>query len=161
MNLSKKSVDAVDAAARGALPTNISAQEGPCSLTVEVETADTIGVSFSRIDFTCADLADADLAELEAWGERLSRKVNYLLEPLVVLEVDSVGGEVDVRSQKPTIRDGVKSYYEIRIKDGGTLSFQRVSFNPETKNHLPSSCQLTREAFERLVEDFAATSTAV
>ncbi len=158
MNLSKKSVDAVDAAALGGLPTEISAQDGPCSLRVQLESADTIGVSFSSLDFTHADLADADLAELEAWGERLSKKVNYLLEPLVVLEVDSVGGEVDVRSQKPSVREGVKSYYEIRIKEGGTLSFQRVSFDPTSKVRQPSSCQLTREAFERLVEDFAATA---
>lgn len=157
MSLSQKIVAAVDASA-GSSPCDVSAAEGPNQVSLRLTAGGTVGVAFDAIDFaTSARPAWTD-AELRAWGDRLAARVTYLMEPLVVLEVDPVAGEVELRSLAPTTRGGLRSYYEVRLNRQGALRFARVLFDENTRQRRPATCQLTREVLERLTDDLVATS---
>ena len=67
------------------------------------------------------------------------------MEPLVVLEVDAVGGEVELRSQSPSARDTLRSFYEVTLRREGTLHLRRVAFDAADRRRRPIACQLTRE----------------
>ena len=88
---------------------------------------------------------------------RLAGRITYLMEPLKVLEVDSGGGEVQIRSQSPTARDGERGYYEIRLFRQGMLRMQRFIYDASTRQRRESPCQLTREVLERLADDISAS----
>jgi hypothetical protein len=94
---------------------------------------------------------------LKAWGDRVAARVTYLMEPLVVIEVDPVGGEVELRSQSPTARNGQRTYYEVRMNRQGTLRLGRVAFDEQTRRRSAVTCQLTREVIERLTDDLVAS----
>ncbi len=47
------------------------------------------------------------------------------MEPLKVLEIDSGGGEVQIRSQSPTTRNEQRGYYEMRLFRQGLLRMER------------------------------------
>jgi hypothetical protein len=79
------------------------------------------------------------------------------MEPLKVLEVDSGGGEVHIRSQSPTSRDDQKSYYEVRLFKQGVLRLGRRSFDEATRRRAVVPCRLTREVLERLGDDIVAS----
>ena len=44
------------------------------------------------------------------------------MEPLVVLEHDPIGGQVEIRSEAPTHRSGRRTYYEVRLHRPGDLA---------------------------------------
>jgi hypothetical protein len=80
------------------------------------------------------------------------------MEPLVVLEVDPVGVEVELRSQSPTARNGLRSYYEARLSRDGRLHIHRVAFDPVTCVRQSVGFQVTREVLERLADDLVDTA---
>lgn len=155
MTLSRKSVAAVEEALRDGLPRTVSVEAGPSRLAIDLVAADSIGVAFRSLELHRADRSGSGVESLRVWGERLSERVHYLLEPLVVLEVDQVGGTVEIKSKAPSHREGLKSYYELRIGPDASLRFGRVAYSPDTKSRSTIDCRLTREAFERLVDDLA------
>jgi hypothetical protein len=158
MSLSRKIAAALDARAEaGGLPAEVSASDGPHKVALTLEAGGKVGVAFDRLEYTCAERTDWSAEALKAWGDRLAARLTYLMEPLVVLEVDAVGGEVELRSQLPTARDGTRSYYELRLDRGGTLRLTRKVYDESTRTRRAASCQLTREALERLADDLAAS----
>ena len=75
-----------------------------------------------------------------------------------MLEVDAQGGEVELRSQSPTPRGQLRSYYEVRLNKAGTLRLDRVGFDPSDRRRRPMQFQLSREVLERLADDLADTA---
>ena len=80
------------------------------------------------------------------------------MEPLVVLEVDRIGTEVELRSAKPSVRESQLRYYELRLESSGAAHLRRVLFDRDTRTRSTVPCTLGAEALERLVEDFTATA---
>lgn len=154
MSLSRKIAAALDAATG---PGVVSAQDGPYTIALNVEQSGTVGVSLVQLEFASQDHTDWTSDALKAWGDRIAARVTYLMEPLVVIEVDPVGGEVDLRSQSPTSRDGRRTYYEVRMNRQGALRLGRVAFDEQTRRRSTVPCQLTREVIERLADDLVAT----
>jgi len=158
MSLSQKIAAALDSRPDiGALPCEISVEEGAHRLTVQLTASGPVGLAFSRVEFAAEEGQHSPEA-LRAWGDRLASRLTYLMEPLVVLEHDPVGGEVEIRSKAPTARAGHRSYYEIRLNPSGTLNLSRVSFDESTRCRQPIPCQMTREVLDRLTDDFVATA---
>lgn len=158
MSLSRKIAAALDARPHtDPLPADLSVAEGPDRLTLHLTAAAPMGVAFDRLRFdsTLRDSWTAD--SLRAWGDRVAKRLTYLMEPLVVLEVDAEAGEVELRSQAPTPRDDRKSYYEVRLHRQGSLNLRRVAFDETTRRRSDVECQLTREVLERLADDLVAS----
>lgn len=160
MSLSQKIAAALDARPdNGVLPCDVTVEDGPTRLTLALTASGPVGLAFDTLDFATAARAGRSPEDVRAWGERIASRVNYLMEPLVVLEHDKVAGDVELRSHAPTTRADQRAYYEVRLSPRGTLRFARVAFDESTRRRHPASCQMTREVLERFTDDLVATAS--
>ena len=158
MTLSRKIAAAVDEiTAPLEAPHEVTVEEGPSRLTLHLSAAGPVGLAFDALDFATTARPEWSPEALRGWGDRLAARLTYLMEPLVVLEHDPVDNQVEIRSESPTHRSGRRTYYEIRLQARGTLRLSRVSYDEATRQRQPVSCQLTREALERLADDLVAS----
>jgi len=151
--LNRKIADALDG---GTTDRPLSVVDAPHVVTLDLTSASPAGVAFHRLDFAVEGAAERSIDELTDWGNRLAARLTYLMETLVVLETDPLGGEVELRSRTPTPRGGKRSYYELRLRRNVSLSLVRVAYDESTRRRETIPCQLTREALERLVDDLVA-----
>ena len=137
----------------------VAAQDGPDRLELLVAAGSPVGVELEHLDFTWSrpepprlDDRRAPRPGATAWPQR----VTYLMEPLVVLEVDAAGGEVELRSQSPTPRGQLRSYYEVQLRKDRDPP--PANGSPSTRPPAaarPTTFQLSREVLERLADDLA------
>ncbi len=161
MTLSRKIVAAVEAAPAGggsSPPSVVAAETGSHRLALALTDRGPVGLAFASLSFEATgrtlDLATADL---RAWGARLAARLTYLMEPLVVLEVDAEAGEAELRSQNPTARADRRSFYEVRLRRQGALQLHRVAFDDASRRRSTVPCQMTVEVLERLADDLVAS----
>ncbi len=160
MTLSRKIAAAVDeCTAPLEAPREVTVEEGTDRLALHMNAAGPVGLAFDALVFATSSRPEWPPEALRGWGERLTARLTYLMEPLVVLEHDPIGGEVEIRSESPTIlpRSTASAYYEIRLRTGGTLHLSRIAYDYTTGRRRAVPCQLTREALERLVDDLVAS----
>ncbi len=158
MTLSRKIAAAVDEyTAPLVAPREVTVEEGTSRLTLHLNAAGPVGLAFDALDFATTARPEWSPEALRGWGDRLTARLTYLMEPLVVLEHDPVDNQVEIRSESPTRRSGRRTYYEVRLHPRGTLRLSRVSYDEATRQRQPASCQLTRETLERLADDLVAS----
>jgi hypothetical protein len=158
MSLSKKIAAALDENTKAyVMPCTVTVEESPHRVTLHLTALDTVGVAFSSFEFATSSRPEWTSEALNEWGTRLAGRITYLMEPLKVLEIDSGGGEVQIRSQSPTTRDTERGYYEMRLFRQGMLRMQRFTYDAKAQKRRESPCQLTREVLERLADDIAAS----
>lgn len=153
MTLSRKIVAAVESSADPASCRRVEAGSGPSRVALSLQETGPVGLSFDRLDFARDLDAPLSAADLRGWGDRLASRLTYLMEPLVLLEVDAEAGEAELRSRQPSRRDDLRSYYDVRLGRAGTLRLQRVAFDDATRARHAVPCRMTVEALERLVDD--------
>lgn len=159
MSLSRKIAAEVDDLVKtGAPPRCIRVSEGPHAIDLPVTLATPMGVECSGFEFRADDRGALSMDELRAWGDRLSARVTYLMEPLKPQEADALAGEVLMRSGAPTEKGGRRSYYEARLKSTGALRFDRIAYDESARTRKPIPCQFTSEVVERLADDLVATA---
>lgn len=159
MSLSKKIAAALDENTKAyVLPCTVTVEDSPHRLTLNLTALDTVGLAFSSMEYANSSGTERTPDALKQWGDRLSKKITYLMEPLKVLEVNDQGGEVQMRSQSPTPRDLERAYYEMRLFRQGSLRMERFVYDESTRQRRQVPCQLTRETLERLADDIAASS---
>jgi hypothetical protein len=158
MSLSKKIAAALDENTKAyVLPCTVTIEEFPNRLTLHLSSLDTVGLAFSVMEYANTSRTELSSDALKDWGDRLTKRVTYLMEPLKVFEIDGQGGEVQVRSQNPTARAFERGYYEMRLFRQGNLRMERIVFDASSRERRPTTCQLTREVLERLADDIAAS----
>ncbi|WP_435011242.1 hypothetical protein P12x_002548 [Tundrisphaera lichenicola] len=158
MTLSRKIADAVESlSAGGELPRIVQAEAGPHRLSLNLNAHGPVGIAFENLDFASADQADRSADGLRAWGDRLAARLTYLMEPLIVLEVDAEAGQAELRSQAPTPRANQSSYYEVRLRRDSSLTLRRISIDQATRRRMPIPCQMTVEVLDRLADDLVAS----
>jgi len=159
MSLSKKIAAALDENTKAyLLPCTVAVEESPNRLTLHLTALDTVGLAFTALEFATTSRAEWSSEALKGWGDRLSSRLTYLMEPLKVLEIDAAGGEVQIRSQTLTPRAEQRGYYEVRLFRQGILRMERFVLDEATRQRRPTPCQLTREVLERLADDIAASA---
>ena len=156
MSLSRSLSAAVEAAA--ATPCPIASEAGPHRLALQLTATGPVGLAFDGLDFASIAPLDLSAEALRAWGDRLAARVTYLMEPLVVQEVDAEAGEAELRSQAPTPRADRKSFYEVRLRREGALHLRRLAFDDATRRRGLVPCQMTLEVLERLADDLVASA---
>ena len=159
MTLSRKIAAAVDADTPrdDEIPTIHRVEDDKSRLTLSVLRAGPIAVESDRLEFLDLKIpAPLRAPELKAWADRVANRVTYLMEPLVVLELDEQEAAVELRSKTPTPRDGRRSYYEVVLAADGSAVLERISFNEADRKREAVPFQLTREVLERLVDDLVA-----
>jgi hypothetical protein len=159
MSPSRKIAAALDENTRAyVLPCAVTVEDGSNRFTLNLTALDSVGVAFDSLEFVTTDRQDWSSDALNAWGQRLAARVTYLLEPLRVLEIDAGGGEVQIRSQAPTVRAEQRGFYEVRLFRQGLLRLERYVFDDVTRQRQKTPCQFTREVLERLADDIAASA---
>ncbi len=159
MNLSKKIAAALDENTKAyVLPCTVGVEDSTSRLTLHLTALDAVGLAFTALEFATTSRTEWSSEALKEWGDRLSSRVTYLMEPLKVLEIDAGGGEVQIRSQSPTPRAEQRGYYEVRLFRQGSLRMERFAYDATTRERRQTPCQLTREVLERLVDDIAASA---
>jgi hypothetical protein len=159
MILSKKIAAALDENTKAyVLPCTVTVEDSPNRLTLHLTALDAVGLAFSSMEFANSSRTEWSSQALNEWAERLAKRVTYLMEPLKVIEVDSAGGEVQVRSQSPTPRADQRGYYEMRLFKNGSLRMERFAYDDGARQRQGVPCQLTREVLERLADDIAASA---
>ena len=159
MTLSREIAAAVEALPEGAtLPVRVEAESGRARLCLELAERGPVGLAFDRLDFAVIGDEPKTPAALRAWGDRLASRVTYLMEPLVLHEVDAEVGEAELRSQAPTAREDLRSYYEVRLDRLGSLRLRRIAFDQTTRARRAVPCRMTIEALERLADDLVASA---
>jgi hypothetical protein len=158
MTLSRKIADAVDALPPvGPLPSLVEAEAGHSRLALNLTARGPVGIAFDGLDYAMTDRLDLSSNALRSWGDRLAARLTYLMEPLVVLEVDAQAGEAELRSQTPTPRGDRRSFYEVRLRREGSLHLRRIGFDDATRSRQVVPCQMTVEVLERLADDLSAS----
>ena len=123
-------------------------------LECDIVGVDAIGCSFSQIALKCHRLSGHSVDELKALSERLSKKINYLLEPISPIETDAEGATVQMRSNPPQKDDDGTKYYELLVRRDG-LGLRRYA-RPHGQARSAIPAHVTREVLLRLASDFVA-----
>lgn len=154
MSLSRKIAAALDGGPNDkTLPADLTIEDGASRLALHLTATGPVGLAFDRLEFAKASDAEWSSDRLQRAASGIASRLTYLMEPLVILENDQVGGEVELRSQAPTARGDQRAYYEVRLNRQGSLKFSRVAFDQATRKRKPVDCQMTREVLERLTDD--------
>lgn len=120
----------------------------------QVLQCDPLGAAVRDLVLETVELAAADIAKLETASKSLCGRVTYLLEPISPIEIDSTGCVVQMRSNPPHKDDNGLKYYELTLRQGGSVSLVRYEKQPGN-SRLPVLATLTHEVLGRLVEDFS------
>ncbi|MFO0951718.1 MAG: hypothetical protein U0835_11335 [Isosphaeraceae bacterium] len=159
MNLSTKIAAAVDQLPRDSqFPREVSAEDAGHALTLNLASAGPVGLAFSTLRYNGPGPDARTPDELHAWAGRIASRVTYLMEPLVVLEHDREAGELEMRSQAPTVRQGRRAFYEVRLRADGSLSLGRVVYDEAARARQDVPSQMTLEVLERLADDLVAAA---
>ena len=160
MSITNELVKAVDRLAsdpdRGADP-QLQVCEGQAQLTISFEAIDAIGCAFHRIRWYTPALAHADLNRLQRLSDRLSQRLNYLLEPVVTDEIDGESGVARLRSDPPSRGTEGTTYYELFARRGGEVELQRFRA-ARGAQRVAIPALVTREVLMRLVEDITCST---
>lgn len=116
---------------------------------------DRLACAFDEFRMTIAPLAAADIGQLKERAGRLAAKLNYLLEPIGLIEVDAERCFVQMRSIPPQKDEDRTTYYELLAERGGLFSLRRFAAQPGQAREVISA-EVTREVFLRLADDFGA-----
>jgi hypothetical protein len=158
MTLSQKIADAVEQHPVGSASSGlVTAEADGLKLTISLAALGHVGLAFRRIEFSQVDPVDLSPQALRAWGNRLSARLTYLMEPLVVLEVDAEAGKATLRSQNPTSKGDRRSFFEVQLYREGGLHLHRVAFDETTRVRKVVDSQMTLEVLERLTDDLVAS----
>ena len=142
-------------------PGPLHVEDETASLDLDLHSQGPVGLAFETLTFRDARHAGRSNDDLKLWAERLASRVTYLMEPLVLVELDTTTSEAELRSEVPTARGELRSFYELRLNGReGSLKLSRVAFDEATRRRRPAGCLVTIEVLERLTDDLVATSQA-
>jgi hypothetical protein len=145
-------------------PQTVAVADGSgVTLSVDVLSVETLGVSCEELRLEVPSLGAATLDVLKKWGDGLCKRVTYLLENLGPLEYDANSNEVLIRSTPPDqAAPGTTKYYEVLLSSHGAGKFSLRRFRNDAANpgRIPVPIQVTHEQLAKLVNDLTATIPA-
>ncbi|MCG8451006.1 MAG: hypothetical protein MI725_15670 [Pirellulales bacterium] len=138
----------------------VSVSAGPRTLRCEVDQCDPLAVAVFELILETSELANVEIAKLQAASQSLCNRVTYLLEPISPIETDADGCIVQMRSSPPQQQENGRYYYELLLKRGGCVAMYRYEKQPGAVRSRVAAT-LTQEVLGRLVEDFDTTVAEV
>lgn len=130
--------------------------DGQRTLRCHAVQCDAFAATIDELTLETSELAAVTVVQLQSASQSLSKRVNYLLEPIAPIETDAQGCSVQLRSNPPQRDDNGRRYYELLLRRGGSVSLCRFEKQPgQPRVRVPAV--LTHEVVGRLIDDFAAT----
>ncbi len=134
---------------------SLSADTANGRLECDIASVDNLACAFDRFELKSDRLAGASTEQLKKVCDSLSSRLSYLLEPIALIETDSDGCVLQMRSNPPSHEEDKTSYYELVASRGGSLKLCRFGKQSgSSREVVPAS--VTLEVFHRLVNDFDA-----
>ena len=123
--------------------------------------SDSIGFLLTSIEISKNIRENVEMAGyLKEVAESIEKRINYLMEPLKIIELDSTTNSVQLRSEKPELQDGHLSYFEVVLKAGKWFGHRNhVSLHRFTQKQLEEgnrgtiSFPVTKKQFQKLLDD--------
>ena len=135
----------------------VEVDHGPQRLRCLLAALDTLACTFTRLSLAADSLSQMSTDQLKQTAERLSSRLTYLLEPISLIETDSEGCVVQLRSNPPQKETDRTTYYELLVARTGELSLVRYA-RPAGQPRQVIPAQVTREVLTRLTTDFSAAA---
>lgn len=132
--------------------TTLSLQWDQDAVRLEVVEVNDIGCAFTALEYQSPVLESLDAQQLRCLGKKLAEQVNYLMEPIRVIEVDVEESTLQLRSKRPETRESSRRYYEILARPRALHLCRYEKSNGQKRQRVPA--QLTREVLARLIGDF-------
>ncbi len=129
---------------------------GPRTLRCEIDRCDPLAVTLFELVLETLELADVEIAKLQAASRALCERVTYLLEPISPIETDAEGCVVQMRSSPPQQDENGRFHYEILLRRGGSVALRRYKKQPGCARERVAAT-LTHEVLGRLCDDFEQT----
>ena len=147
----QRALDRIQASGSGSLNLTVP----PGSLRADLSAVDQVGCSFRELALDTDSLQGADTRRLEQCASAIASRLTYLLEPLRVLEIDDQARIVQLRSVPPSRQGNLHSYYEVQVREGGSIVLRRFeAIRGRPRRHVDA--HVTREVFTRLVHDLCS-----
>jgi hypothetical protein len=121
------------------------------TVSLDIEKADALSCQLWEV--SCVRNAGEEPA-LRLWADRLAERVTGLMEPLQVVEVDTLKNEAILRSEAPTVRNEKRAHFELKLEGGRKASLRRyqAAIDPTAKRQ-PTTFVLTHEVIAKLAEE--------
>jgi len=116
--------------------------------------ADTLSCLVWELALTRSGDAPPGLS-LTQWANAVASRVNGLMEPLKVLEVDAQHGVATLRSAVPTVKHDAVTYYEVRLNGLESAVVRRYTASKTATGRVQLAFALTHEAIAKLAGDVA------
>ena len=100
---------------------------------------------------------ESQVSALQAWADRAARQVTSLLEGIRVVEVDPERNEALLRSNTPSRRGNIVSYFEVLLRGTKSATLRRFRAHDEPGHHREQiAFPITHEALAKVVTDLTA-----
>jgi len=114
---------------------------------VKMSRADRLGCLLEKLELKRAN------GSLTLDPIRIEKEVNYLPEPLKIVELKKYHGKAVLRSFPPRIENGTVSFFEMIIDRTDGLSLRRLTCNRNLGTRSQTPALLPRDTLERLLAD--------
>jgi hypothetical protein len=140
-------------------PQTWSAQGSHLQCTLQAASIDSLACSLEEI--VCQPLEGSrwSAQQMQHFADRICQQVNYLMEPLQVVEFDSSSAALQARSTTPTRQDDVRSYFELALS-ASSATLRRFSTRPG-ESRQRSTMVITQEVLARLLADLDRLAEAL
>jgi hypothetical protein len=101
----------------------------------------------------------APIGDLRQHAENLALRLNYLNEPIAVVEIDAVASSAQLRSSRPKPLTSAIEYFEVLVAKDGAASIFRYH-HPVAQSRTEVPFTLTLETLARLVDDLSGPVSA-
>ena len=139
-------------------PILISAQPEQVRVSVQLVDSDRLGylltaLEVERVDEEVEESTEIPPVQIEDGVSTILERITYLTEGLTLVEKAADLSRVLIRSAKPEQRaDGIY-YFELTVESGKSIRFNRLCYNFETRRRKVVPFTLSKEVFERLVNE--------
>jgi hypothetical protein len=125
------------------------------SATLIADRSDALGTLAWDLQLRRDGTAEVDVAN---WAAAAAQRVTGLMEPLKVVEVDTIRKEAQLRSEAPTQRGDKRLYYELLLNSIGLAVLRRYQTADGTSGREQVLFAVTHEALAKLAGDVAAAA---
>jgi hypothetical protein len=143
----------------GPFPQAWSAQGSHLQCTLRAASVDSLACSLDEIVCQPLEGSSWSAQQMRNFADRICQQVNYLMEPLQVVEFDSSSSALQARSTTPTRQDDMRSYFELALS-ASSATLRRYSTRPGQPRQR-SPMVITCEVLTRLLADLDRLAEAL
>lgn len=127
------------------------------TVSLTADRVDSLAAVFTRIEAIRELPVPDDIVAEEAHARQVAARVSGLQEPLALIEFDRGQHTALLRSTKPTVRDHVLFYYEVKLHGRNRVTVERLQANRTgPANRQPVPFALTHEVAAQFINDLLA-----